>query len=197
MDYLSFSKTHSMVHLSLELIFVYDERKRSSSSVFQVGTRALFNMGQFWPTVECLLTIIPKPCVLRHFFIMAFMMEKPTHGPLENPLTILMLSFPNALCSNILMNVVVFYSAVDAKLTLQRSPELYLLEILSSLVRCPVHSSCLDLSGIPTLSIPLRETTQFHLLALYCEGCLMGIMLGILQDSDNLSFLCQKSLTFV
>lgn len=71
MDYLSFSKTHSMLHLGLELIFVYHERKRSSSSVLQVGTRALFNLGQFWPTVEYLLTTISKPCVLRYFFIMA------------------------------------------------------------------------------------------------------------------------------
>lgn len=91
------------------------------------------------------------------------------------PSLFLMFSFLQALCS-IFFHDAVFYSVVDARLTLQKSPELSLLAILTALVLRPAHSSCPGLPEIPTLSTSLRKLQLY--LGFTFLLCAMNILYG-------------------
>lgn len=96
----------------------------------------------------------------------------------------LMLSFLQALCS-IFFHDAVLYPVVDARLTLQKSPELSLLAILACLVLYPAHSRYPRLPEIPTLSTPLRKT-QIYLyftFLLHAMRIPWAVFWGLLLDS--------------
>lgn len=136
----------------------------------------------------------PIPYELRDYFHYgSFTVETNYWEPFEN-------SIDCSLCSHSPKSLVwflhtccCFLLSCGCKADLAKSSRTISHGILSSLVLCSAHSSYLDLPGIPTLSRPLRETTQLYLGStfLLCAIEIFYSVLGILLGSANLFFLSE------